>query len=103
MAIRPIDAQIMVQRVPEAARFNTNNPSAIQAQVGQFAQEFKKELDIKEKQVNSTNEAEQRQVDKDGKGSGSKGEKQNNKGGKKEEQPQNNVVNTEGSSFSIKV
>ena len=102
MAIRPIDAQIMVQKIPEVARLQTNNPSALQAQAGSFAHEFKKEVDIRDQQVNDTAQAERRAVDEDGKGSASyqrnKGQKNKQKAGKET----NKEAKPDGSSFSIK-
>jgi hypothetical protein len=66
MAIRPIDVQIMVHRASEISKFNNADPHAAQARAGQFAQEFKKEVESQSQQVNNPNSTEKSEVDKDG-------------------------------------
>ena len=102
MAIRPIDAQIMVQKIPEVSRLHTNNPSALQAQAGSFAQEFKKEVEIRDQQVNDSAQAEQRAVDEDGKGGAKHQSKKGQKNKQKTGKETNREAKPEGSSFSIK-
>lgn len=102
MAIRPIDAQLMIQKVPEVSQLYTNNHASAQARLGGFAQEFKREIDTQGQQVNETDEAEQRQVDKDGKNGGKRQDRQKRGQNKQDKQAPKQEAKPEGSSFSIR-
>ncbi|MCL2619546.1 MAG: hypothetical protein FWD97_01255 [Defluviitaleaceae bacterium] len=71
MSIRPVDMQVMVQRMPEVNRLTNNDGSRAETQNNAFAQQFAKVSDERQKTVNEPEEAEKQQLDKDGRGGGS--------------------------------
>jgi len=68
MGIRPVDLQVMVQRAPELNRATNNDGSRAETQNSQFAQSFQKVVEQEGKQVLEANQAEQTNVNKDGRG-----------------------------------
>ena len=76
--LRPIDTTMSIARAAEINKANAD-PQANQAQVGQFAAEFKREMAQQQQQVNNTSGAEKGSIDKDGKNSSGEKEKKKNK------------------------
>ena len=72
MGIRPVDLQLVVQRMPEVNRATNNDGSRAETQNSQFAQSLQKLVEQESKQVVNTNQSEQINVDKDGRGQGGK-------------------------------
>jgi hypothetical protein len=62
--------QVAVQRAPEINRATNNDGSRAETQNSQFAQSFQKMVEQEGKQVVNTNQTEQTNVDKDGRGQG---------------------------------
>ena len=83
MSIRPIDVQIMVHKASEVSKFNNADSQTAAAKQGQFAQEFKKEVETQGQQVTNPHSAEKAQVDKDGRGGASYSNKRGSKDGSK--------------------
>ena len=81
MAIRPIDAQMMVHRTSETPRMTNADPQTASASANQFAQDFKREVLNQGQQVNNTNNAEKGDVDKDGRGGAAYSDNRGNKQG----------------------
>ena len=109
MAIRPIDVQIMVHRASEVGRLNNNDPQAAKAQAGQFAQEFKKEVQNIGQQVNNPNSAEKAEVDKDGRQGAAYSDKRDSKKGSQDSEKESKDANgkplfkSEQGRFSAKI
>ncbi|MCL2854254.1 MAG: hypothetical protein FWE21_01385 [Defluviitaleaceae bacterium] len=70
MSIRPVDMQVMIQRMPEVNRLTNNDGSRAETQNNQFAQQFAKVADERQKTVGETDEAQKQELDKDGRGRG---------------------------------
>ena len=79
MAIRPVDMQVMLQRAPEVNRLTNNDGSRAETQNSQFANEFQRAAEQEQKQVIQTQNAEGRDVDKDGKGPGQDAKQRRNR------------------------
>ena len=66
--IRPVDMQVMVQRVPDVNRNTNNDGSRAETQNSQFSEQFKKVVELGQQQVTNAKEAEGQDVDPDGRG-----------------------------------
>jgi len=66
--IRPVDMQVMVQRVPDVNRNTNNDGSRAETQNSQFSDQFKKVVELNQQQVTITKETEGQDVDPDGRG-----------------------------------
>lgn len=71
MSIRPVDMQVMVQRMPEVNRLTNNDGSRAETQNNAFAQQFARLADERQKTVNQSEEVGKQQLEKDGRGGGS--------------------------------
>jgi hypothetical protein len=95
----------MVHRASEVSKFNNADSPAAQARAGQFAQEFKKEVESQNQQVNNPNNPEKTEVNKDGRGGATY--KRNQKDGKKQDDSEKDKKDKpmfkEHSRFSMKV
>jgi predicted secreted Zn-dependent protease len=70
MSIRPVDMQVTVQKSPDINRAQNNEANRPEAAQQHFSQKLQREVEQRDQQVVQTNRSEDRNVDKDGKGSG---------------------------------
>ncbi|MCL2235542.1 MAG: hypothetical protein FWB98_03750 [Defluviitaleaceae bacterium] len=96
MSIRPVDMQVMIQRVPELNRMTNNDGSRQEVQNNQFANQFAKATQDAQKQVIEANEAEKQELDKDSKGRGSSQQERHKAEREAEEQAEDKKTPTPG-------
>lgn len=107
MSIRPIDVQIMIHKASEVSRFNSNSSDAQAAKAGQFAQDFKKEVENQGQQVKNSHAADKAEVNKDGRSGSGYSKKRDKKDGSKDEDKDTKsdkpMFKNEQGRFSVKV
>ena len=64
--LRPVDAQVMLHRMPEVNRVTNNDGSRAENQNQAFAQSLQKAVEQEGKQVVQSNQTEKKDVDKEG-------------------------------------
>jgi len=91
MEIRPVDMQVMLQRAAMLNRDTNNDGSRAETQNAQFANEFARAQEQEQKSVQQPHQAEDSELNKDGRGPGTGGDGKDKKRDGKNQKPKKDI------------